>query len=185
MATTRTVTHDYRATPAEVVALLQDPVFLRFRSESAGERNVDVRVEPRGDGVQVTVSREKDIDVPAFARAIVGAAKGAVESTFWTGSGERFVAEYTLQVDGLPVKTRGRSTFVPSTLGCLYTTDFEVSARIPLIGGRIEALVADGLAEQMRANAERNAEALVRSATRGQRSFIEALREPADEAELG
>lgn len=177
MATTRTVTFDYPDAPADVTALLQDPVFLRYRSEAAGERNVEVRVEPTAGGVQVTVSREKDVDVPAFARVVVGSSNRAVESTSWRTEGERFSAEYTIEVPGLPVKTQGKSTFVANAGGCRYTSTFQVTARVPLIGGKIEALVADKLQEQMLANAQRNAEALARNRERGPRSFIEGLRE--------
>jgi hypothetical protein len=177
MSTSRTVAFEYPEPPAEVAALLQDPVYLRYRSEQAGEHNIDVKVEPRGTGVQVTVAREKEVDVPAFARAVIGSSKRAVESTHWRAEGERFVAEYTIEVPGLPVKTHGQSTFVKSARGCRYESRFEVSARIPLIGGRIEALVADGLVEQMTANAERNAAALSRNRERGVHSFIEGLRD--------
>lgn len=185
MPTTRTVTFDYPDTPAEVVGLLQDPVYLRYRSEVAGEQNIDVRVEQKPDGVRVTVSREKEVDVPAFARAVIGGAKRAVESTLWRDDGGRSSAEYEIEVPGLPVKTHGKSTFVASAGGCRYTSTFQITARIPLIGGKIEALVADRLEEQMVANAQRNAEALARNRERGPRSFIEELRAPDAAAKSG
>lgn len=177
MTTSRTVTFEYAEPPSEVAVLLQDPVFLRYRSEAAGERNVDVSVQPEQDGVRVTVSRDKTMDVPAFARIAVGNASRAVESTLWKQDGERFTAEYTIDVSGLPVKVQGRSTLAPSAKGCKYSSTFESTARIPLIGGRIENLMADRLVEQLLANAERNAAALVRDSERGARSFIDGLRE--------
>ena len=185
MPTTRTVTFDYPDTPADVAGLLQDPVYLRYRSEVAGEQNIDVRVEPEAGGVRVTVSREKEIDVPAFARAVIGGAKRAVESTLWRTEGDRFSAEYNIEVPGLPVKTSGKSTFVAGAAGCRYTSTFQVTARIPLIGGKIEALVADGLEEQMLANAQHNADALGRNRQRGAKSFIEELREQQASAKSG
>lgn len=178
MATTRTVTFEYAHPPSEVAALLQDPVFLRYRSESAGEHNIDVRVENVSDGVRVTVAREKEVDVPAFAKAILGSARRAVETTVWRRDGERWLAQYTIDVGGVPVKAGGKSVLAPTARGgCQYTSTFEITARIPLIGGRIEAFVADGLDEQLRANADRNAEALKRGQNRGTRSFIEGLRD--------
>src|SRR4051794_15715253 len=101
MSTERTVTFDYSETPAEVAALLQDPVYLRHRSESAGETNIDVKVVSEQDGVRVTVGREKHVDVPAFARVAVGSSRRAVESTLWRQVGDRFTAEYTIEVGGL------------------------------------------------------------------------------------
>jgi hypothetical protein len=176
MPTTRTVTFDYPESPAEVLALLQDPVYLRHRSESNGERNIDVRVERSEAGTRVTVSREKSLDIPAFAKFAVGDASRAVESTLWRAEGEGFVAEYTIEVSGLPITARGKSVLSPSARGCHYSSTFEATVRIPLIGGRLEPLVADGLVEQLMHNAQRNAEALARGQHRGAHSFIEALR---------
>jgi hypothetical protein len=177
MATTRTVTFEYSAAPDEVATLLQDPVFLRYRSESAGEHSIDIKVSNEAGGVRVTVAREKDIDVPAFAKMVLGNARRAVESTLWRKDGPRWLAQYNIEVGGVPVKAHGRSVLEPSAGGCKYTSTFEISAKIPLIGGRIEGFVADGLDEQLRANAERNAEALKRGNARGPSSFIEGLRE--------
>lgn len=185
MTTSRTVTFDYAVSPAEVAALLQDPVYLRYRSEQAGERNIDVKVEPGPNGTRVTVSREKQVDVPAFARIAVGSANRATESTLWRQSGDTWHAEYTIEVSGLPVKAAGRSTLSPSATGCHYSSTFESTARIPLIGGRIEALFAEGLVEQLNENANRNDAALKRDAARGPRSFIDGLREGEKSAREG
>jgi hypothetical protein len=176
MTTARTVTFEYPESPGEVAALLQDPIYLRHRSESAGELNVDVRVEHTQAGTRVTVAREKPLDIPAFAKVAVGNASRAVESTLWRAEGERWVAEYTIDVTGLPIKVQGRSVLAPSPRGCQYTSTFEATVRIPLIGGRLEALLADGLEEQLLLNARRNADALMRGQQRGPHSFIEGLR---------
>ncbi len=174
MATFRTVTFEYPEPPDEVMALLRDPAYLRHRSETAGERNIDVRVEPEDDGVRITVSREKDLDVPdfvpAFAKATLGSSR-AVESTLWRADGSRWVAEYTIEASGIPVKAKGRSMLVPSPGACQYVSTFEITARVPLIGGRIEAAAADGFEEQLRLNAKRNAQALSRGAARHAQSL--------------
>ena len=74
------------------------------------------------------------------------------------------------------MKAKGRSTLSPDGHGCKYVSTFEITARIPLIGGRIEATAADGFEEQLRLNAERNAQALARGTQRGPQSHIAALR---------
>jgi hypothetical protein len=155
---------------------LQDPVFLRHRSESAGERNIDIRVAPADGGVRVTVAREKTVDVPAFAKVAVGSTNRAVENTLWRSVADGWAAEYTIEVSGLPVKARGRSSLKPCSRGCLYTSTFEVIANIPLIGKRLEALVADGLEEQLKVNIQRNVEGLARGTNRGPHSYIAALK---------
>jgi hypothetical protein len=177
MATSRTVTFEYSESPDEVAAWLQDPVYLRHRSETAGEHNIDVRVEPAGDRTRVTVSREKDVDVPAFAKFVLGSAKRAVEQTTWRKTGaQQWTAEYTIELSGVPVKASGKSVLSVGGRGCKHVSTFEVEARIPLVGKKLEAFVADGLEEQMSANAQRNTDALSRSAGGNVRSYIEALK---------
>jgi hypothetical protein len=180
------VKFEYPQTPREVAELLQDATFLRHRSELAGESNIDVQVVHTEAGVRVTVAREKTVEVPAFARIAVGSARRAVENTLWRAEGERWLADYTIAVEGLPAQVRGHSVLEPSPRGCRYTSSFEVTVRIPLIGGRIEALVADGLEEQLRHNAERNADALARSSgQRAAHSFIAGLRGEQDSSRSG
>lgn len=184
MSTTRTVTFEYAAPPSEVAALLQDPVYLRQRSESAGEHNIDVKVEPAAGGVRITVAREKDVDVPAFAKMILGSARRAVETSFWRENGAQWAAEYKIEVAGVPVSTQGHSTLAPSGAGCHYTSTFEISAKIPLLGKRIEGFVADSLTEQLMENAKRNAAALERGKA-GPQSYIGGLREGAEKSARG
>lgn len=175
MSTARTVTFAYPDSPAEVAALLQDAVYLRHRSETAGEHNIDVRVEHTQAGTRVTVAREKSFDIPAFAKLAVGNASKAVESTLWRADGERWLADYTIDVTGLPIKIQGHSVLTPNAGGCQYTSTFEATVRIPLIGKRLEGLVADGIEEQLLLNAQRNKDALTRGSQRGPHSFIDAL----------
>ncbi|MFT3923933.1 MAG: DUF2505 domain-containing protein [Myxococcales bacterium] len=160
MPTARTIHYEYPANPDQIIALLKDPAFLKRRCEAAGERDVDVRVEPTSDGVRVVIAREKTIDIPAFARRLFEPTHRAVESTAWSRKGDRWVADYTVEVQGFPGKVSGRSTLTPSSSGCHYESTFEITARVPLIGGKIEGLLADGLAEQLVVNAQRNESAL-------------------------
>jgi Protein of unknown function (DUF2505) len=176
MATSRTLSFEYNQSPDEVAALLTDPVYLRHRSESAGEHNIDVRVEQVADGVRVSVAREKDVDVPAFAKALLGSARRAVETTTWRKGPSGWTAEYHIEVGGVPMKAWGKSSLVPGGAACRYTTTFEVEVRVPLIGKRLEAFIADGLEEQMRANIDRNVDALKRGAA-GPRSYIGGLKD--------
>jgi hypothetical protein len=160
MPTSRTFTFDYPADPESVAALLVDPAFLRRRCEAAGDKNVEIHVEARADGVHMTVARERTMDLPAIVRGIVKPTNRAVETTTWRRQGDSWRAEYSLEVAGLPGKVSGQSTLSPSASGTHYSSTFEVTAKWPLVAKRIESAIADGFTEQLAINAERNAEAL-------------------------
>jgi len=156
MPTPRSLSYDYASHPDQVFALLRDPDFLRRRSEAAGESNVEVEVAETGDGVRVITARDKAVDLPAFAKRMFQPQNRIVENTTWRRQGDKWVAEYAIEIKGIPGEVRGHSTLTPSPTGCRYETRFEVTARIPLVGGKLEGFVAERIEEQLRSNAERN-----------------------------
>lgn len=160
MPTPRTVTYEYPAPPDAVAALLRDPEFLKRRSEEAGDQNVEVRIEELGDGLHVVVAREKQLELPAFARRLFQPKNRIVDDVRWRRDGERWVSEYTLEITGVPGEIRGRSTLAPSPAGCRHESSFEVTARVPLIGSKLESFVADRVQETFLEHAVRNAERL-------------------------
>jgi hypothetical protein len=160
MPTKRTFSFDYNCSVETVAALLHDANFLRSRCEAAGDQNVDIQIEKTPDGVSMVVSRERTIDLPAFVRGLVPPRNRATERTTWRRVEDSWQADYSVEVAGLPGKVRGRSLLTETGSGTHYESTFEVSAGLPLIGRRIEGLVADGFVEQLAINAERNAKAL-------------------------
>lgn len=175
MSTVRTVTCEYVASPAQVAALLTDPAYLRQRSESNGERNIEIRVEKSEAGTRVIVARDRPlhIKIPAFAKAAVESASRAVENTLWHAEGDRWLADYTIEVPGLPITVRGQSVLAPAAGGCKYTSTFAVTARIPLFASKVESMVADGFVEQLTLNTQRNTEALKLRAQRGSQALLD------------
>jgi hypothetical protein len=160
MPTPRRITYEYATDPDTVAKLLHDADFLRRRSEMAGETNVEVKVEEVGDGMHVTVARDREVDLPSFAKRMFSPQNRIVEDTTWRRQDGQWVAEYFVQVAGIPGEVRGKTTLKASSKGTVYESNFQVTARIPIVGGKLEAVVADKLEETFRANAERNAKHL-------------------------
>jgi hypothetical protein len=160
MPTTRKISYEYRSDPEGVAKLLRDPEFLKRRSEANGERNVQVRVEELPDGLHVVVERDKEVELPAFAKRMFNPQNRITENTHWRRQGEQWVGEYEVQIAGVPGEVRGKSTLAPSASGCRYESAFQVTSRIPLVGGKLEGWVADKLVETFEQNARRNDEQL-------------------------
>ncbi len=160
MPTPRSITYEYPSHPDAVIALLRDPEFLRRRAEAAGESNVQVEVEEVGDGVRVVTKRDKAVELPSFAKRMFQPSNRIIEDTTWRRNGDQWVAEYEIEIQGIPGQVRGRSSLVPTAAGCRYESSFEVTARIPVVGGKLEGFVAERVEEQLRSNAARNAEQL-------------------------
>lgn len=157
MPTPRRITYQYPAEPDAVAALLHDEVFLRQRAEAAGETNIEVTVEEVTDGFRVVVARDKQVELPAFAKRMFKPQNRIVDDTTWRRRDGQWTAEYQVIVAGVPGEVRGRSTLAKSAGGTQYESAFEVTARIPIVGAKLEGIVADRVEETFRANAERNA----------------------------
>jgi hypothetical protein len=160
MPTSRKISYEYASNPDGVAALLRDPEFLKRRCEAAGEKNVQVRVEEQADGLRVVVERDKEVELPAFAKRMFSPQNRIVDDTRWRRHGDAWVGEYHVAIAGVPGEVKGKSTLAPSAQGCRYESSFEVTSRIPLVGGKLEGWVADKLEETFHQNALRNDEQL-------------------------
>jgi hypothetical protein len=134
------LTHEvrYDAPVADVYAMLTDPAFRERASRAQGTTSVSVSVE--GDAVRIDMVSPND-DVPAFARRIAGDTVHAIQAEAWSDH----QAEFSITTPKVPVGIRGRRALVRDGDGCLDTFDGEARATIPLVGGKIERLIADRL----------------------------------------
>jgi hypothetical protein len=156
MPTPRNFLYQFPLEVEAMAAILRDPAFLRWRCELAGDKNVEVTVEEKPEGLRVVVARDREVAVPAFAKRMFQSKNRVVDETVWKRDGERWVAEYQIQIPGIPSEVRGHTALVPSAEGCRYESNFEVTSKVPLLGGKVESFVADRIEETLRANAERS-----------------------------
>jgi hypothetical protein len=129
----------YDAPVADVYAMLTDPAFREKASRAQQAESVDVRV----DGGEVRIEMvQPNADIPSFARAFAGETITAIQAETWTG-GER--AEFSVTTPGKPAGITGTRALLADGDGTLDTFDGEAKAKVPLIGGRIEKLIAQKL----------------------------------------
>lgn len=138
-------TMSYDAPPDEVFQVLTDPGFQDAKCIETGATSHSVDVHDDGPRVIVTTERQLPVDgLPDFLRAFVQDGIRVREQLSWsapTESGER-VADLELEFVGQPLTMRGTRTMRPDGAGCSETVAAELTARLPLIGGRIEKAAA-------------------------------------------
>jgi uncharacterized protein YndB with AHSA1/START domain len=131
---TKKLTYD---APAEAVtAMLDDPA---FREEVlARQRVLRGSVEIDGDVVRIEQVRSAR-DVPSFARKFVGDEIVIVQTETWTSPTS---ADVGLAIPGKPGEASGTMTLTESGGTTTESIDLDLSVRIPLVGGKIEAMIA-------------------------------------------
>ena len=136
MATRLTKTLTYDASAEAVAEMLDDPGF----REEVLERQRVVRgsVSIEGDHVTIEQVRSAD-DIPSFARSFVGDEILIVQTESWTSPTS---ADVRLAIPGKPGEAVGTLELVESGGTTTESIDLDLTVKIPLVGGKIEKLIA-------------------------------------------
>jgi uncharacterized protein YndB with AHSA1/START domain len=137
----------YDAPPAAVFEMLADPAFREAACAAQDVISADVTIERTGGGFSLVVDQlQKTTDLPGFARTFAGDSTRAVQREVWADT-----TGGTLVIDtpGKPTEIKGTITLRPEGSGTREIVELEVKAKIPLIGGKIEKLLAEKVAAGM------------------------------------
>jgi carbon monoxide dehydrogenase subunit G len=130
----------YDAPPADVLAMIGDPLFWDRVGEANAALSCTATVGTEGETTRVTIDQEqKVVGVPSFAKKFVGESTRAIITQVWHGQ----QASYEVETPGKPTHVTGTASLAESGAGSTLTYDLEVKASVPLIGGKLEKLVVD------------------------------------------
>jgi carbon monoxide dehydrogenase subunit G len=128
----------YDAPPADVLAMLSDPLFWDKVADATGALSSHATVADEGATTRIVVDQEQAVTgVPSFAKKFVGDSTRAITTQVWQGR------QATVEVDtpGKPTRMAGTAALAENGTGSTLTYDLDVTASVPLIGGKLEKLV--------------------------------------------
>jgi hypothetical protein len=160
MPLSRTITYRHASALSDVYALLCDRDYLHQRCVADGGRNVTVEVREHADGVDQTLARDRNIELPPFVRGLIRPTNYTVETIAWRRDEHGYRAAYRVGAKTMPGTVCGELTLRALGAGTHYEATFEVDVHVPLIARKLEALMANGFAAYLQANAEHDARAL-------------------------
>ncbi len=140
-------TSTYDAPAADVYAMLTDPEWRKKVGEAQGVVSSDVTVTPQGEGCRIVVDQvQNTAGLPAIAKKIAGETTRAVVTEVWTSP-----TSGTLEIlaPGKPTKAVGTVSLETDGATTQHVTDLEVTVKVPLVGGRLEQLMADTIGKGM------------------------------------
>lgn len=138
----------YAAPLDEVAAMLRDPEFREQVCERQGVLRSSVTIDPDGDGMRARIEQvQAATGVPSFAKTFVGDEIQIVQEEDWSGP-DRGLIELT--IPGKPGDMRGTATLVESGGTTTETVELTVKVSIPILGGRLEGLIADLLTKALK-----------------------------------
>ncbi len=141
MATTLVHELTYDAPLAEVSAMLCDAHFRESVCEYQRVLRAVVRVDLDGDARTVTVEQVQPASgIPSFAKKFVGDEIDIVQREEWHAPD---AADLHVSIPGKPGDMVGTIRLHESGGRTTETVDVRIKVSIPLVGGKIEGLIAD------------------------------------------
>lgn len=133
----------------QVQDMLADPAFREKVCDSQGVLRRTVTVDRNGPGMAVVIDQVQAAEgIPGFAKKFVGDEINIVQREDWTSS-ER--GNIHVSIPGKPGEMSGTALLTEDPDGTTETVNLTVKVNIPLVGGKIEGLVADMLSRALRA----------------------------------
>ena len=137
----------YDAPLADVFAMLSDPAFRQESAKAMGVISADVSITPHGEGITVRIDQvQPTTGVPAFARKFAGETTRAVQSEEWSSPAGGTIS---IETPGKPTSITGTLSLTEAGGRTTETMVAEVKVKVPLIGGKLESLMADLVARGM------------------------------------
>ena len=131
----------YDASPAEVFEMLADPAFREKVGEALEVVSADIHLERDGDGFMLINDQvQRTGGLPSFAKKIAGETTRVIQAEEWSSA-----TSGTLKVDahGTPTSMSGTIELVPDGTGTLEVIELEIKAKVPLVGRKLENLMAE------------------------------------------
>lgn len=137
------------ATLEQVNAMLADPSFRERVCDAQRVLRRTVSIETDGPGMQVRIDQVQAADgIPGFARKLVGDEINIVQAEQWATADH---ADVQISIAGKPGDMVGTAVLAEDAQGTTETVELAITVGIPLVGGKLEGLLADLLSKALRA----------------------------------
>ncbi|HET7901978.1 MAG TPA: DUF2505 domain-containing protein [Candidatus Nanopelagicales bacterium] len=145
MATSLTCQLPIPADPHAAFLLLSDPDYVREVAQRTGGRDIEVAVEPGGDGgATIRSHRVLPARLPSYAKALVGETVTIHETRIFGPAAADGSRDGTIEVTfgGAPAHVTGTMR-LEGTRTSNVEVVMSVKASVPFVGGKVERLCAD------------------------------------------
>jgi hypothetical protein len=136
-------TSSYDAPAADVYAMLTDPTWREKVGTAQGVVSTSVTVTPEGEGSRIVIDQvQNTANLPAIAKKIAGDTTRAVVTEVWASPTQGTIE---IVAPGKPTRATGTVSLIEEGATTRHVTDLEVTVKVPLVGGRLENLMADNI----------------------------------------
>jgi hypothetical protein len=140
------------ATLEQVHEMLADPAFREQVCDYQHVLRHTVQIKKDEKGMTVEIDQiQAARGIPGFAKKFVGDEINIVQTEDWTSAAK---GNIHVTIPGKPGEMSGTALLTEDPDGTTETVNLSVKVNLPLVGGKIEGLVADLLSKALRAEHE-------------------------------
>lgn len=144
MSTKLSNTDHYNVSPDRLVELQGSADFINAKYTAMGDRAFSIKQQDAGDGtLTLVVEREVAANMPDVAKKVLGETNNMVLTENWRKSGDGWQADVTIDSPGKPMAINGSYDVKPAGDGADWVVNFDIKASVPLVGGKVEKMVAE------------------------------------------
>lgn len=144
MSTKVSNTDHYATSPDHLAELQGSADFINAKYTALADRKFAIKQQDVGDGtLTLVVERQVDANLPDIAKKVLGETNDLVLTENWRKAGDGWKADVKIDSPGKPMAITGNYELKPSGDGTDWVVNFDIKASVPLVGGKIEKMVAE------------------------------------------
>lgn len=150
------VEHSFDRPMADVLRMFTDRSYFERKIPLTGSRDMSVqRCEKTGDRFEIRYSFKSsaEVQLPDIAKKFLSGGDVTVkQSDAWDAKSGK--GRIDIDLGGLPVSVGCEMQVRPRGNGCVNTLKWTIKVSVPLIGGKLERVIADDLERKMKRDFE-------------------------------
>lgn len=132
------VSCDYKFSVNDVFDTMVDPDFLAERNIALGDIETECEAEEVDGKVVVRMTRKVEPEMNAWLKKMFSPEQTLHMVETWTKNGSGWSGEYVIEFEGQPITLGATFSLEPCAGGCVYSIQHTASAKIPLVGKKLE-----------------------------------------------
>ena len=139
---------EFSASAEDVYENLTDPQTIVDRCIALG--SIDAECDSDGEDLpEITIKRVEEAELPPMMKKIVGDKQQLKTVQQWSETEESYDSKSQTSVVGTPIKIDAKQSLYNTEDGSEIEIDLLVSAKIPLVGKKVEGMVASKVRKEL------------------------------------
>jgi hypothetical protein len=145
--------HSFDKPAATVMKMFSDRAYFERKYKELAFWDVTVLEHEKSDRkfrIKVRYATRNDAPIPDFAKRFLGESTTVTQQDTWDIAGK--TGKLEIEIKGVPVKISAEMTLKDEGKGSANNLKWNVSCGIPLVGGKLEKVIAEDIQAKARAD---------------------------------